>query len=212
MSEINTTPLDTPGETIYPERTLGLGQLMVEKSESMSPLLWSVLLFSNARVGEVLYFDGLGYEVLEANAEHIKLKDDLGEQHIIQAEHVYDHPLILSLAVHLNTLHPEYTDPLCYILERDPAVFRLRTQTGWVINDALWKSSGNVQYTQTPDLVSRETSKTHPIQGESDDIVQTAPTQHVKAQAETECNNSLSEPFDMKDVTISATGQFGFGF
>jgi hypothetical protein len=35
---------------------------------------------------------------------------------------------------------------LGYIVERDPAVFRLATNNGWVINDKLCLYSGNVQY------------------------------------------------------------------
>jgi hypothetical protein len=52
----------------------------------------------------------------------------------------------------LVKFYPDYNHPVCDIIESDPAIFRLQSQEGYVVNDALCLMSGNVTYPKRDDV------------------------------------------------------------
>lgn len=139
----------------YQNRQLGLSEKLTPRKKSRAPLSLVPILLSNLEIGETLHFGknivlilsndecSLRYRVLTGtgqtfNAELLasSLETDDWKQDV----------LAKGVLKTLPSLAPDYNHPLCRILERDPAVFRLQNREGWVINDALCLLSGNVQY------------------------------------------------------------------
>lgn len=134
-------------QTLYPyqNRSLAMKNQKTSKDQQMDFTQLSCLLIANMFVGEHLQLGDRVVTVTSIDDETVNFDDGV----IIKASELSVHSITQTLAKLLPTLAPAYESPLVFILERDPAVFRLRTQTGWVINDALCLMSGNIQYKKT---------------------------------------------------------------
>jgi hypothetical protein len=64
----------------------------------------------------------------------------------VEGKQIFDGPISRGFLAMFMQLIPADAHGLGYIVERDPAVFRLATNNGWVINDKLCLYSGNVHY------------------------------------------------------------------
>lgn len=130
----------------YTQRALGLQEQLTAKDEAMSPSQWAGIFMANLKAGDQFSLAGHPLTVVKNDNEALVYLTQSQKRHTIAAAEIDISPLFSILQDVLPTLAPEYTDPLCHILERDPAVYRLRDRTGWVINDALCLMSGNITY------------------------------------------------------------------
>lgn len=169
----------------YKNRFLGQAETLTQKAEQCSVNVLVRIFLSNLQPGDTLALAKYTLNVIAISETELVYSTASGAKHNIDAQQIADSALFRVLLSELPGWAPAYTNPLCLILERDPAVFRLRDHTGWVVNDALCLSSGNVQYS----LNSAQTER-----------------------ADEESSDS-AEPDDTPLVTtVSASGQIGFGF
>lgn len=133
----------------YTNRRLGLSSVKVPRSHAKNPATIAQLAISNMVEGDELT---LGHEhivILSINDEQIEYKSSSIEREIIRGADVCNSSLANMVEACLRKSYPDYTDPICEIIERDPAVFRLRTGLGWIVNDDLCLASGNIRYSST---------------------------------------------------------------
>lgn len=126
----------------YTNRSLSLESSLTPLAQRMLPYRLAQIALSNMKTGDLFSLYGDELTVISSDSDAVVFDNGIS----ISADQLDDSSWITLLGQYLSTLAPAYTDPLVQILERDPAVFRLRTGFGWVINDALCKMTGNVQY------------------------------------------------------------------
>lgn len=139
----------------YQDRQLGQSKYLTPKEQALSIRALVRILLSNLREGETIPFGKNMVLILSNDNGSLRYRILAGDGRVFNCEVTSIDILndkwggdVLSKGIIelLPSLAPEYSHPLCQILERDPAVFRLQTKEGWVINDALCLLSGNVQY------------------------------------------------------------------
>lgn len=153
--------------TIFPytNRSLSLQSHEVEKSSQLSPSQWAIIAMANLQPGDSVDMDGQ-WVVTQTNDEEIAFNlSGTDTMMTVPAKELTDHAIFFYITEKLIAVASEYTHPLCAVLERDPAVFRLRTKNGWVINDTLCKMTGNVRYPiqdmQVPEISEAEVPRTN---------------------------------------------------
>lgn len=139
---------------IFPRRQLGLQSLQTPKSEQMCIKQLSLIAIANLVPGDRIPF-AKGTIVVVSNDDESLQYDFIRQsgpvtREAIAATQIMDSSIFAAFQKKVPELSPAYSHPLCVVIERDPAVYRLRTQTGWVINDALSVMSGNVIYPRGP--------------------------------------------------------------
>lgn len=164
-------------QTLYPyqNRQLSMRDQKTPKEHQMCFIRLSCLLIANLVVGESVLAGEHSLTVTSINDDAVSFDDGT----TIMAAELPEHFITQQLSQLLPTLAPAYISPLVFILERDPAVFRLRTQNGWVINDALCLMSGNIQYGKKElpnELVNTEVLAQEPIVEEQSGDAGTAQT------------------------------------
>ena len=133
----------------YTNRALGLTTSRTDPAERMDWGRLTLLTLANLKAGDCLHFAKSSVTIQSIDAEHIHYcitphgGTDIVER--IGVEQLVECNLYQALKMVLPTLSPSYTDPLCAFVERDPSVFRLHTQNGWVSNDDLCMTTGNIQ-------------------------------------------------------------------
>lgn len=153
--------------TIFPytNRSLSLQSHEVEKSSQLSPSQWAIIAMANLQPGDSVDMDGQ-WVVTQTNDEEIAFNlSGTDTMMTVPAKELTDHAIFFCITEKLTAVASDYAHPLCAVLERDPAVFRLRTQNGWVINDTLCKMTGNVRYPiqdmQVPEISEAEVPRTN---------------------------------------------------
>jgi hypothetical protein len=129
-------------------RTLNLQATHVPREESTQPHWWALLLLANVRVGDDVVMDGSSMVVARIENDQVTVEWQ-GETLTLTDDNVRDSAPYEALVAWLTRYEASgepYADPLALILERDPAVYRLRTGRGWVVNDRLMVMSGNISY------------------------------------------------------------------
>lgn len=204
----------------FPRRQLGLQSLHTPKSEQMCIKQLSLIAIANLVPGDRIPF-AKGTIVVVSNDKD-SLQYDFIRQHgpvtreVISATQIMDSSILAAFQKKFPDLSPAYSHPLCRVIERDPAVYRLQTQAGWVINDALSVMSGNVIYpigpgpgvrNASPDEIFEPVSDTgecqadvHPPLAETPE-----PTSEVKSEA-----TPLACVSNSKPSPVAMQGSFDF--
>lgn len=139
----------------YKNRALGLSTVIVPKDYVTNPVIIAQIAISNMVAGETFTFGNETIEICLINEHELRYKSPLsmaGKTTILDATDIADSQLATMVANCLRKSYPGYTDPICELVERDPAIFRLQTNLGWVVNDGLCLTSGNIRYTSLKDV------------------------------------------------------------
>jgi hypothetical protein len=139
----------------YKNRLLQRETTKTPREQNTDPSVWAWLAIVNLKEGDAFSIQGESLVVSKAEDELIEILQNENLRISITPESLIEHPLCIALAEHLVSLCPDYVDPLCAIIERDPTVYRLRSKKGWVVSDVLCLMSGNVQYSPS-EIVSPE--------------------------------------------------------
>lgn len=144
-------------------RRLGMQSLLTDKLNSLDYRALALILLSNSKPGDVINF-------AKGNITIVDIDDELLSYSFFNnntggggdcKDSLYSLESGIAFQSIVDTL------PLCApisrpdfgtILERDPAVYRLRNGDGWVINDKLALTSGNVVYEKTCNSLSNNPS------------------------------------------------------
>lgn len=176
----------------YKNRQLSMQNSLTPKEFQTCFHRLALIAISNLRPDEQIHVDGHSYNVIAINQDAVTFSDGT----VILQEELSTHPLTFQVAEKLHTLHPEYSDDLVYILERDPAVFRLRTQNGWVANDEICFLAGNVQYKRHCAGYSQDGSAT--IIADQKDLVVGGALTPVEDEPVSEFSNSLTNHHELQ--------------
>jgi hypothetical protein len=135
----------------YKNRALGLQEYKVdEREQRMDFAVIAKIAMANLKVDDSVNFLSGTIRVthvsdIEIRYEFIKSNGQTFNE-TAKASSLDKTALLQGFDTLLRNSVPEYTSSLCQILERDPAIFRLQNQNGWVVGDALCLMSGNVSY------------------------------------------------------------------
>lgn len=141
----------------YQNRLLGLTEHLTLKEQQCDPSALSLILLANLQPGDIISLSQYTLTIEAISHEALVYNTASGASHTLTAADIKDSKLFAVLAAELPTWSPAYAHPNGHIIERDPAVFRRQDKQGWVINDALCLSSGNVRY-DSAEKVSQEDS------------------------------------------------------
>ena len=134
----------------YKNRMLSMEKVKTEAEDRRSPLQLAMITLANLKVGESLEFPAGILTVEESSSEGIrfllKKNDGTSVPLSVEAKNLSESHITASLSSIISDLKGDYSSELSEIIERDPAVFRLKSNEGWVINDALCLMSGNIRY------------------------------------------------------------------
>lgn len=139
----------------YTNRQLGLQEMLTPKESCMEFAMLAMIFLANLKVNDRFSLDRHDFHVSHIDDHRIQFSCGLQ----LNAEELSSAPLHAQLVCALKQCPPAYSNKLCKILERDPAVYRLRTQQGWVVNDALCLMTGNIQYPSCDDIATLEQPK-----------------------------------------------------
>jgi hypothetical protein len=174
-----------PAYNFYPytQRNLGLSEMTVARENNMDPDNWATITLANLQVGDTLHFPKGQVHITGANERAItyRFTPSSGGDTITQeatAAHFRDSALFIGVKTLLTQAHPAYRDPICLIIERDPAVYRLQSKAGWVINDNLCAMSGNVSYPLNTDSGQTEKRETPTPEPTTTPAPPSTPEQH----------------------------------
>lgn len=148
----------------YLNRQLGTQQMLTSKEACMDFSVLATICLANLQAQEQIAFEGEMLIVHRIDETAVAFTNGL-EVPAAELAHSALHQHVVKT---LQQAIPGYTHPLVAVLERDPAVFRLRTGAGWVVNDALCLMSGNVQYTVA-------TTDTSPVDVQEPSVTQKEP-------------------------------------
>ncbi len=141
-------------------RALGLSTFEIkEREQGTDPDIWTRITMANLKAGDTLTLPKGKLDIVNIDEEAVNYRftpsgdNNADEQTVrIDDENLETRALYIAIKTLLNGAHPDYTHPICKIIERDPAVHRLRSKKGWVIvGTRLALMTVNVQY---PDAVS----------------------------------------------------------
>ena len=134
----------------YNNRSLGMDSFTTPKEENRNAKCLIKILISNLVAGDEIQFPKASVTILSVRNESISYNakifsgetlsnvdkvDDLEEGILFTAfENLYESSL------------EGFVSKFYKIIEKDPAIFRLQSGLGWVINDELCLSTGNVSY------------------------------------------------------------------
>jgi hypothetical protein len=134
----------------YDNRNLGLKESKVDRELNMDTREQALIAIANFKNGQEVPLKGdltsIFIDFISDGAITYTPKPGDGSKVTVNAEDVRESQLLRSVSLTLDSVYPDYEHPLCEIIESDPAIYRLRTQKGYVINDALCLMSGNVSY------------------------------------------------------------------
>ena len=130
----------------YQNRLLGLTEHLTPKEQQCDPSALSLILLANLQPGDIISLSQYTLTIEAISHEALVYNTASGASHTLTAADIKDSKLFAVLAAELPTWSPAYAHPNGHIIERDPAVFRRQDKQGWVINDALCLSSGNIRY------------------------------------------------------------------
>jgi hypothetical protein len=134
----------------YENRMLGLKETKIERELNMNTEEQALIAIANFKNGQEIPLCGdytaIVVDFISDGAITYTPTPGDGSKVTVNHEELRDSTLALSVAETLEKVHPDYNHPLCDIIESDPAIFRLQSQEGYVINDALCLMSGNVTY------------------------------------------------------------------
>lgn len=143
----------------YRSRKLGLADSKTSEEEKRSDIRLASLTIANLQEGDTLDFPKGSVVVTRVEDDAIHVEMTIGEavsSEVITSQNLEESVLYRGLRSVMPKLHPDYCDPICTLIERDPSVFRTRAKDGWVISDVLCAMAGNVSYP----LLSRQTEET----------------------------------------------------
>lgn len=182
----------------YKNRSLNLSEYKVDKIKQCDLQELTKLLIANLRKDESLPLKEDTVTIISTSEDKIVYSTSLQKIETALSDELTSSTLFEAIKNELLSHTPSYQHILCEVLERDPAVFRLRDQTGWVINDTLCLSSGNVTYTEIKNDVSKNDVSENESHGNkiSTSEVLTKNKQSIKA--------FLAKPDEL--------GQLGFDF
>lgn len=135
---------------LFPRRRLGFQSLQTAKSEQTCLTRLSLIAIANLLPGDQLPFAKGTIVVVDNTDAHLQYDfirpDGHTTREVIEATQIMASSILVAFQKKIPELSPSYSHPLCQVIERDPSIYRLRTQTGWVINDALSVMTGNIIY------------------------------------------------------------------
>lgn len=138
----------------YANRMLGMQKHKVEREHATNTTEQALIVIANLKSGQTLPLEGdysqITVDFISDGAITFTPTPGDGSKVTLAADALRDSELVRAITATLDTVGPAYTHPICKVIEGDPAIFRLRTQEGYVIGDALCLMSGNVGY---PDKV-----------------------------------------------------------
>jgi len=156
----------------YKNRMLGMQESKVSPELNMNTQEQTLIAIANFKNGQKIPLKG-GYEsvvvdfISDGAITYTPTPGD-GSKVTLNVSDIRESELFHSVSSTIDSVHPEYDHPICEIIESDPAIYRLRTQEGYVINDALCLMSGNVNYTKKVDVDVEEVAPTDEIINEID--------------------------------------------
>ncbi len=145
---INEIPMRYRDIFPYQQRQLGLQEMKTEKELRCDTTQLTRVAMSNLHVGDTIPFSKgeatiTAIDDKQVSYDYKTISGQVG-QATDSAEQLEQGILFSAFKDTLLISVPDYCHPICQIVERDPAVYRLQTQQGWVINDELALYSGNV--------------------------------------------------------------------
>lgn len=140
----------------YKNRMLGMKEKKVERELNMNVDEQALIAIANFKNGQEIPLRGdytaIVVDFISDGAITYTPTPGDGSKVTLNHEDLRDSVLARSVAETLDKVHPDYNHPVCDIIESDPAIFRLQSQKGYVINDALCLMSGNVTYPKREDI------------------------------------------------------------
>lgn len=168
----------------YQNRALGLSERKTSREQSREHHALAVIAVANLQKDDSLVFPAgvLTVSSVEADKISLSLAPSKGGDNvdiIINNDNFESHTITTSIATILADPKQDHS-AFGKILERDPAVYRLRSQEGWVINDALCLLSGNIQYNTTEKTCKNapKAEKSIPVEPETPVTKSSEPAQH----------------------------------
>lgn len=136
----------------YENRMLGMKESKVDRELNMDTREQALIAIANFKNGQEIPLKGdytsITVNFISDGAITFTPAPGDGSKITLNAEDLRESELLRSVSLTLDSIYPEYEHPLCEIIESDPAIYRLKTQEGYVINDLLCLMSGNVRYTK----------------------------------------------------------------
>jgi hypothetical protein len=146
----------------YKNRALGLQEFKVDEREQRVDFgVVAKIAIANLIVDDKVDFPSGTIQVTDISDTEIRYQLTKSDGQVFNeaanASTLGKTALLQGFETLLRKSVPDYTSPLCQIVERDPAIFRLQNQEGWVVGDALCLMAGNVSYpigsTKFPSIV-----------------------------------------------------------
>lgn len=124
--------------------------LKVSDSEYSANQLLTIIFLANLKKGDQLTFtEKASVEVVDVEdgvvSYLVKVEGNDDTLSRASADSVFTTLIGDAMLSKFDAEQVEYNSPYSNVLERDPAVFRKATQTGWVVNDLLALSVGGAQ-------------------------------------------------------------------
>lgn len=143
----------------YKNRMLSMEGVKTEPVNNRSPLQLAMITLANLTEGDSLQFPAGTLTVEESSSEAIRFLLFKGDGTTlplsVEANGLSDNHITTSLASTIADMKGDYSNDLAELIERDPAVFRLKSNEGWVINDKLCLMTGNIRYRRLTRYESR---------------------------------------------------------
>lgn len=135
----------------FKNRKLSLSEKVFTKDESLLVESLSLICIANLAIGDNISFTKGSIEVTSIASDFIEylFLSNTGDEKVpqkINAKDIASSPLFSGIVDKIFEFNNYQNNEVGKILERDPAVFRLATKKGWVINSDLCLMSGNVSY------------------------------------------------------------------
>jgi hypothetical protein len=157
---------DYPYGSLYPyqNRSLGLSEHITEREFNMEPDTWALIAIANLMPHDTVIFPKGSVTIDSVSSDNINYTflatgQTQGVQQVTHREGLQGSALFIGIKSLLESAYPDYSHPVCGIIERDPAVFRLQSKAGWVVNDKLCLSAGNVPYHQKKNGQNKDEKK-----------------------------------------------------
>jgi len=134
----------------YKNRSLAMQEIKTPKDARTDLESQVLILISNLNPDDEMVFPKATLSVVSIDDESITYLinpnsgDKFGEK--IEASEIKRSILFDALMKTFALCPNPYASTFASIMERDPSIFRLREGGGWIINDELCLSSGNVSY------------------------------------------------------------------
>jgi hypothetical protein len=148
----------------YQNRSLGLSEHITERECNMEPDTWALISMANLKPQDTVVFPKGRVTIDSVSGENIHYTflatgETDGLQQVTHCEGLKGSALFIGIKSLLESAYPDYSHPICDIIERDPAVFRLQSKAGWVVDDKLCLLAGNVSYSHTTKIQNEDEKK-----------------------------------------------------